>query len=384
MKGLEKKFLVGSSAAKFYSESLTKNSLNVGSELHEKELIKEKTNEDTPQSIATYHCHNNTKAHEARQKEKSTAKRKLYIATVICLSFLIGELVGGYVAGSLAIITDAAHLLVDLTSFLISLGSLWISSKPATQKFSFGWHRAEILGALFSMITIWIVTGVLVYLAWERIVRPTYHIEGTIMLVTAVCALVANIILGFTLHQGSHGHSHRSQGNQQRLEADHTPQANASVRAAFIHAIGDLFQSVSVLISALIIFLKPEYKIADPICTFIFSIFVLATTITILRDILLLLMEGTPRGITQNAVKDKILSVSGVKSVHSLHLWALTMNQVILSAHVAAADSADQALVLKEITETVFDSFIFHSVTIQIEQQADQKPNCTFCQDLKE
>ncbi|XP_069478239.1 proton-coupled zinc antiporter SLC30A8 [Ambystoma mexicanum] len=358
--------------------------LNISSESQEKGLDKETINEETLQSIGAFHCHSNTKAHDARQKEQSLAKRKLYIATAICLAFLIGELVGGYIAGSLAIITDAAHLLVDLMSFLISLCSLWLSSKPATQRLTFGWHRAEILGALFSMITIWIVTGVLVYLACERIRRPTYNIEGTIMLITSICALVANIILGFTLHQGTHGHSHRPQSNQHILESEHKPQANASVRAAFIHAIGDLFQGISVLISALIIFLKPEYKIADPICTFIFSIFVLATTVTILRDILLLLMEGTPWGINHNAVKEKILAVTGVKSVHSLHLWALTMNQVILSAHVSAADTVDPQQTLREITEVVFDSFTFHSVTIQVEQEADQKHGCTFCQDPKD
>ncbi|NWV18737.1 ZNT8 protein, partial [Origma solitaria] len=151
----------------------------------------------------------------------------------------------------------------------------------------------EILGALMSMIIIWMVTGVLTYLACMRLLHPDYDIDATVMLITSACAVLSNILLSLILHQTGHGHSHGAPARE------HTPAplgkpalSNASLRAAFVHAMGDLFQSISVLISALIIFFKPQYKIADPICTFVFSIFVLATTITILRDILTVLMEG--------------------------------------------------------------------------------------------
>ncbi|NWZ22897.1 ZNT8 protein, partial [Asarcornis scutulata] len=151
----------------------------------------------------------------------------------------------------------------------------------------------EILGALMSMVIIWMVTGVLTYLASMRLLHPDYDIDATVMLITSACAMLANILLSLILHQTGHGHSHRAQTRETMSAPPEKPALrNASLRAAFVHAIGDLFQSISVLISALIIFFKPEYKIADPICTFVFSIFVLATTITILRDILIVLMEG--------------------------------------------------------------------------------------------
>uniref|UniRef100_A0A8C4Y5F9 Proton-coupled zinc antiporter SLC30A8 n=1 Tax=Gopherus evgoodei TaxID=1825980 RepID=A0A8C4Y5F9_9SAUR len=314
--------------------------------------------EDNP----LYHCHSHSTAYESRKLEQCQAKRKLYAASIICLIFMIAEIIGGQISGSLAVITDAAHILVDLTSFLISLCSLWLSSKPSTKRLTFGWHRAEILGALMSMLIIWVVTGVLTYLATMRLLQPNYEIEATVMLITSGCAVIANVILSLTLHQTGAGHSHRKPAL-----------ANASVRAAFVHAIGDLFQSISVLISALIIFFKPEYKIADPVCTFVFSIFVLATTVTILRDILLVLMEGTPKGFNYDAVRERILAVNKVESIHNLHLWSLTMNQVILSAHVVT-----------EVTQVLFDTYAFHSVTIQIEPQANQKPDCVFCQDPKD
>ncbi|NXM70492.1 ZNT8 protein, partial [Serilophus lunatus] len=151
----------------------------------------------------------------------------------------------------------------------------------------------EILGALMSMIIVWMVTGVLIYLASMRLLHPDYDIDTTVTLITSACAVLANILLSLILHQTGHEHSHGAQAGEHESAPPEKPAlSNASLRAAFVHAIGDLFQSISVLISALIIFFKPEYKIADPICTFVFSIFVLATTITTLRDILIVLMEG--------------------------------------------------------------------------------------------
>ncbi|XP_014329860.1 zinc transporter 8 [Xiphophorus maculatus] len=369
------------------------------------------------------HCHDNSFAQQDRETEKKVARRRLYVVSIVCLLFMIGEIAGGYLAGSLAVMTDAAHLLTDLASFVISLFSLWLSSKPATQRLSYGWHRAEILGALLSVFTIWVVTGVLVYLAVERIVHDDYEIEGHVMLITSGCAVVANIIMALTLHQSGHGHSHgglashghshgglashgHSHSPKRGKEKTQTPnniysndcidmeenhasngkraqQANASVRAAFVHVMGDLLQSVSVLVSAIIIFFKPEYKIADPICTFLFSILVLCTTFTIMRDILLVLMEGTPSGVRYSEVRDRLLTVNGVKAVHNLHIWALTMNQAVLSAHIAIDDSVDAQTVLREMTQACFSSYNFHSITIQMERQADLKPGCTLCENPK-
>nr|XP_046274565.1 zinc transporter 8 isoform X2 [Scatophagus argus] len=358
------------------------------------------------------HCHDNSHAQEDREQEKKVARKRLYVASVICLIFMIGEVLGGYFAGSLAVMTDAAHLLVDFLSFLISLLSLWLSSRPATHKLNYGWHRAEILGALLSVLTIWLVTGVLVYLAVERLISNDYTIEGTVMLITSGCAVLANIVMALTLHQSGHGHSHggvsshghghsHKKGKRHHEVSNHAPsydnqvdlehngvyqgqraqQANASVRAAFVHVVGDLLQSISVLVSAIIIFFKPEYKMADPICTFLFSIFVLCTTITIMRDILVVLMEGTPAGVKYSEVRDGLLAVKGVTAVHNLHIWALTMNQAVLSAHVAIDESVDAQSVLREMTQACFSSHNFHSVTIQMEKQADLKPGCTLCED---
>ncbi|KAM8811286.1 proton-coupled zinc antiporter SLC30A8 [Eudromia elegans] len=389
-KGLERACLVSERDTKKYS--LTLDRMN----WHQKNLNEERQQRETQETGANpaYHCHGYSQAGENRSREQRRARQKLCAASLICVFFMIAEITGEYlcsnspggrIAGSLAVITDAAHILVDLTSFLISLFSLWLASKPPTKQLTFGWHRAEILGALMSMTIVWMVTGVLTYLASMRLLHPDYDIDATVMLVTSACAVLANILLSLILHQTGHGHCHGAPVNDHTATPPEKPVLrNTSVRAAFVHAVGDLFQSISVLIGALIIFFKPEYKIADPICTFVFSIFVLATTITILRDILIVLMEGITNGLTYDSVKARILAVKKVESMHNLHLWSLTLNQTILSAHVVAADTADREKILKDVTQALLEYYSFHSITIQIESGEDQKPDCVFCQEPRD
>ncbi|XP_042317404.1 zinc transporter 8 isoform X2 [Sceloporus undulatus] len=377
-KNFERTWLVNDRDTKRYSLTLSSSDL-IQNNSDQESLHQEPVNAG---DHSGHHCHNYAKAYERRKREQHQAKLKLYVATVICLIFMIAEIIGGHIAGSLAVITDAAHILVDLMSFLISIFSLWLSSKFPSKRLTYGWHRTEILGAFLSMIIIWVVTGVLTYLAILRLLHPHYEIEATVMLITSGCAVIANIILSLTLHHRGLGNlcnvdqssNHRS--NPESMLAS----SNASVRAAFVHAIGDLFQSISVLISALIIFFKPEYKMADPICTFIFSLFVLGTTISVLRDILLVLMEGTPKELSYSVVKERILAMDKVESVHSLHIWSLTMNQPVLSAHIVT-DTTNKQQILNELTELLVNTYNFYTVTLQIESKADQKPDCVFCQD---
>ncbi|CAK6981195.1 LOW QUALITY PROTEIN: zinc transporter 2 [Scomber scombrus] len=338
------------------------------------------------------HCHR-TKASACDESgDRQLARKKLYIASAVCLVFMIGEVIGGYLAHSLAIMTDAAHLLTDFGSMMVSLFSLWISSRPPTKTMNYGWHRSEILGALVSVMSIWIVTGALVYLAIERIVRNDYEIDGHVMLVTSGCAVIVNIIMAYILHHSTTFHAHGS-GYHHIDEDGHSPvshghshallggHSNTSVRAAFIHVVGDLLQSVGVTVAAIIIYFRPEYKIADPICTFLFSVFVLCTTITILRDVFRILMEGSPKGIEFNSVKEVLLSVKAVKSMHCLHLWALTLGQSLVSVHLAVEEGSDPQSVLQEATDLLHTKFGFYSITIQVELYSEDMSHCSHCQD---
>lgn len=139
------------------------------------------------------------------------ARRKLSYAAGFCLLFMIAEVIGGYFANSLAIMTDAAHLLSDLAGFFISIFALWVSTRPATSRMSFGFHRAEILGAILSVLLIWLLTGFLLWEAVRRIQKPQ-PVNGRLMLIVSAIGLLINIIMGYILYQADVGHSHGLSG----------------------------------------------------------------------------------------------------------------------------------------------------------------------------
>ncbi|KAM4865413.1 proton-coupled zinc antiporter SLC30A8 [Thomomys bottae] len=364
MEFLERTYLVNDKAVKMYTFTLD------SVELQHKSVNKDPCSGEKPEELepeGSCQCH--SAATENRAQEQVHAKWKLSAASAVCFVFMIAEVVGGHIAGSLAVITDAAHLLIDLNSFLLSIFSLWLSSKPPSKQLTFGWHRAEILSALLSVLFIWVVTGVLLYMACERLMNPDYQIRAAIMIIVSSCAVVANVVLTVVLHQKFLSCLHEE------------GQAEGCVKVAFVDAFGGVVQSISVLLSALLIYFKPDYKIADPICTFMFSIMVVARTIMILKDLCILLMEGVPKGLSYNGMKEILLAVDGVVSVHSLHIWSLTTNQVILSAHVAAEPSQNSQTVQKRIAQALRSSCAMHMLTIQVESPADQDPNCLFCEE---
>ncbi|KAK9959424.1 hypothetical protein ABG768_009552 [Culter alburnus] len=332
------------------------------------------TQSECKRDTQAFHCHS-LKDTSLKHQDKTQAQRKLLITCVVCLIFMIGEVIGGYAAHSLAIMTDAAHLLTDFGSVLISLFSLWISSRPPSKHLTFGWHRSEVLGALLSVLSIWTVTVVLVLIAVQRIISDDYEIHSGVMIITAGCAVALNIFLAFILHQSPVHHSHSSlsvSGHSHGLTEDHR---NTSVRAAFIHVLGDLLQSLGVLLAAVIIYFRPEWKIADPICTFLFSILVLGTTLTILKDIFKILMEGVPHGVDFDSVNEDLLAVGGVKSTHSLRMWSLTTSETHLSVHAVIDEQTNPQTVLMNMTKLLQTEYGFRNITIQTESY------CLQCQD---
>lgn len=374
---------------------------------------------DSSASLAAdKHCHERKTGPDIDRK----ARRKLLIAMALSLTFMIGEVTGGIFAGSLAIVSDAAHLLTDFASFLISLLALYLASRRATKKLSFGWYRAEILGALMSILFLWVITGVLVYMGVERCIKQDFTVDATVMLITAGCGVAFNILMGFTLHPHGHHHSHGNKnGNNARERINSNSESdcqklligeesaqgsngymtygtiqtgtgtshetghrkdNINVKAAFIHVIGDLLQSVGVLIAALIIYFKPEWKLADPICTFLFSVFVLITTLTIMRDILVVLMEGTPRGLDFAEIRQSFYDIKEVKDIHDLRVWSLSMDKTALSVHIAVEKNADTLEILKQATVMIQSRFNIIETTIQVEEYVDDMLDCTHCQDL--
>jgi cation diffusion facilitator family transporter len=281
----------------------------------------------------TWHCHTqSTDDKNAKLMRNRSARIKLILVTLLCVLFMVAEIVGGVLADSLAIQTDAAHMATDLAGFLLSLFAIHMSNKESTKRMSFGFYRTEILGALASTLLIWVLTGVLVYLAILRVINNDFDIEPKFMIITASCGVFFNILMAIVLHTnvsginvphhghshaaGAHGHSHSDslsrshshlaincsddethQNNTdsssiasvsstipifsssttalttksttvlQRLKQKmkkpsdketykNTDSSNINIRAATIHVLGDILQSLGVLIAAIIIYFK--------------------------------------------------------------------------------------------------------------------------------
>lgn len=397
------------------------------------------------------------------------AQRKLQLACVCSLLFMCAEIVGGFLAGSLAIMTDAAHLLSDVAGFCISLFAIWITTMPASKRLSFGFQRAEVIGAITSVLVIWVLTGVLVYAAVERFMEcigpnPKERVNGKLMFIVACIGLVVNLVLMQILghghshgggggghghshggsahghghggstdssddghsygselkHKGhghSHGHSHGdhhdSSSDSDSSDDDHHHKAhghghghshgdsngcdpdglergeakangsangtanggrkkleNLNIEAAYIHAFGDFIQSVGVCVAGALIWYKPEWQIADPIATFVFSVLVLGTTVGIVKDSVHVLMEGTPDGIHPDEIESGLRSCSSVVEVHDLHIWSLSAGLPSLSVHLVS-DDAETALHAAQ--KYLLSMGITHT-TIQIEKTASRYP----------
>ncbi|KAM0684576.1 hypothetical protein MDAP_000346 [Mitosporidium daphniae] len=323
----------------------------------------------------------------AKERLRSAKNIKsLAILIAICGTFMILEVIGGILSGSLAILSDAAHLLSDIAGFVISLLSMVYGLRPATKKHSFGFHRAEILGALGSVAFIWILTGALILEAIDRIRNPK-EINGKLMFFVALIGFCINIIMILTFHRLSkeiHEPLHRHKESEEIPAHAHRHDnflasllpSNLNIRSAFIHIIGDLIQSLGVLFASAIIWASPKYQIADPICTFTFSFIVLFTTVKVLSEAIHVIMEGTPLHIDSSMIESDILKINGVSRIHDLHIWSLSSEKFTISLHVVVKSSehdSDKSLlarskhVLAECQSLLCKKYFLHHSAIQVE-----------------
>ncbi|KAM7405861.1 hypothetical protein PAMP_000281 [Pampus punctatissimus] len=337
-------------------------------------------------------CDNCTKKREMI-KHKIVMKR-LVIAALLYFLFMTGEIIGGYVSNSLAIMTDAVHMLTDVVGILFSLLALWLSTKPPTKRFTFGLHRLEVVSAVLSVMLIYILTAILLFEAVQRTIHQDFDINGDVMLITAAVGVAINLIMGFLLNQGGHLHSHGGHGHSHGSAAasgsqpsgsgqQQKQQGSLAVRAAFIHALGDLLQSVGVLIAAYIVRFKPDYKLADPICTYIFSVLVLITTFRIIRDTTVIVLEGVPRHLNTQRIEEDLLKLEDVQSVDELNVWALTADKTAALVHLqltpSSADSWED--VQAKARHLLLHTYGLTRCTVQV-QTHRRRPvhSCAHCQ----
>ena len=321
-------------------------------------------------------------AEASMSAKKRAARTQLLKVMGICIVFMGCEVVGGYLAGSLAIMTDAAHLLSDAASFAISLSAVWMADRPRTARATFGYHRVEIVGAMASVLLIWVLTAALCVEAVSRVIKPE-PVDGKIMFITAVGGLFVNLLMMRVLHGGGgeeggggghHGHSHagghgHSHGGGGGGKADE----NYSIRAAYIHILGDLVQTIGVLIASALIWAVPSWHLADPICTFTFSILVLFTTFQIVASAYHSLLNSVPEGLDLARLASDLRHLPAVRNVHDLHVWSFGQDRLCLTAHaIVRGGEKERAAALEAASAVAAKLGIKHS-TFQIELEGSSE-----------
>ncbi|MBM3707597.1 MAG: cation transporter [Actinobacteria bacterium] len=279
---------------------------------------------------------------------RSYERKRLLIAIVLTAAMMVGEVAGGLISGSLALLSDAGHMLSHSFALLVSFLAILYACRPATAEKSFGFYRAEILAALFNGIILLIITGFIFWEAYKRIISPK-PINEVEMFIIALAGLAVNIATALILWKAS--------------------RESLNVRSAFIHMLGDTGSSVGVVIGAVIIYFTGFY-IIDAIFSIIIAVLILVWAVLLIRDSVRILMESAPKNININELKQNLVSnIDKVKDIHDIHVWEITTGMYCMTAHILIEDMSisKSRMVLNDLSRFLAENYnILHPI-IQFE-----------------
>jgi cobalt-zinc-cadmium efflux system protein len=281
--------------------------------------------------------------HAARSQSN---ERDLWLALVPTAGFMVAEIVGGLLTGSLALISDAGHMATDVFGIGIAIVAIRIGRRPADHRRSFGYERFEVLAAAFNALLLFGVGIYILVEAYRRLSDPP-EIQSTPMLVVAIIGLGVNLFSMRVLSRGK--------------------EDSINLKGAYLEVWSDLLGSLGVIFAALVIRFT-GWTFVDSLVAVAIGFWVFPRTWTLLGDAVNLLLEGVPRGIDLGAVHDAMLGTSGVQDVHDLHVWALTNRRICLTAHVVAPNRANEGdILLAQLRTELQQRFGIGHTTIQLE-----------------
>ena len=288
-----------------------------------------------------------THAHAHRETAAARSRGALIAALSLTGGYMLVELVGAFVTGSLALFADAAHMLTDVGGLALALFAIWIASRPPTPAKTYGYYRAEILAALLNaLVLLGVATAVLVE-AWERLLHPR-PLLGLPMLAIGALGLVVNVIGIWLLHR----------------DAAHS----LNVRAAYLEVLSDAVSSLGVLLAATVV-LVTGWTAADPLVSAGIALFIVPRTWGLLRQAVNILLEGVPAHLDLSAIEEAMGQVAGVVRVHDLHVWTLTSGREAMSAHVVVTDVRESERLLEALHGVLHARFGIDHTTIQLETE---------------
>lgn len=281
--------------------------------------------------------------------EHTTNIRESRFVFALILTGLIffAEFFGGLWTGSLALLSDSAHAFMDVFALGLSYLALRAAALPANDKHTYGYHRMQVLAALFNGATLFLIAFEILREAWDRFQNPQPVLVGP-MLIIAVIGLIINLIVAFALREHDRD--------------------DLNTRSAFLHVVGDALASVGV-IAVGVILLFMDFPWLDPLMSVLIGLLILVSSGRVLKESVHILAEGMPEGMTASQVAAAMRAIPGVQAVHDLHVWTVAPGYVALSAHATIADQAisDTAEILGSLKDALHDSFEIHHTTIQFE-----------------
>jgi cobalt-zinc-cadmium efflux system protein len=287
--------------------------------------------------------------HEGHSHGQGANKKALAVVLALTLTYMIAEIVGGLITGSLALLADAAHMASDNVALGLALFAFWLSSKPPTPNHSFGYKRTEILAALFNGITIVAVSLWIFYEAFNRLQDPPEVLGGWMMAV-AVVGLLVNLAGAIILT--------RSAGE------------NLNMQGALRHILADLLGSIGVIVAALVILLT-GWSYADPIISAFIGVIILVSSYKLLKDSVGILLEGSPPGIDAREVGQRMARSEGVEEVHDLHIWTVTSGFPALAAHILVGGDEDCHGRRRELETMLSGEYGIEHTTLQVDHVGD-------------
>jgi cobalt-zinc-cadmium efflux system protein len=291
--------------------------------------------------------------HDHGADRSSAAKNKNRLALVLGLTtlYLVAEIVGGFLTGSLALLADAGHMLTDAGGLALALFAIWLAEKPATPERTYGYYRAEILAALTNAVVLVGVSFYVLYEAYQRFKNPPEVASGT-MLWVALIGLCVNFVGLLLLRKSS--------------------KESLNLKGAYFEVVADLLTSVGVIVAAVVMWATDWYY-ADPLISAGIGLFIIPRTWLLLKDAVGILLEGTPSSVNIANLRAALEAIPGVTGIHDLHVWALTSGINAMSVHIVLKELSLHQSVLTQVQKRVSTDFRISHVTVQTELEGCEK-----------
>jgi len=277
--------------------------------------------------------------------DRAAEQKRLTLALVLVIVYMLAELRGGLMTGSLALLADAGHMLSDAASLALALFALWLARRPAPPKHTWGYYRTEILAALANGAVLVAIAIFIISEAYDRFLA-TPQIDSGPMILIAAGGLAVNVIGLLLLRRGS----------------------SLNIRGAWLHVLTDTFGSIQAMTAGILIWFYGWYWV-DPLASVLIAVLVIYSSWNLLKESVIVLMESSPPSLDVDEVKQSMGDFDDVLEVHDLHIWTITSGLVALSAHLVCRAACDRDTLLAKVGERVRDRFHISHTAIQIESQ---------------